>query len=746
MSSKTSSERRLRTVLDQLNGCSCCSKATKGAALVRTCTSSSTTTTTTSSFATYDPIKAQSFVDKYPNVDPDLAIRCYTSQLIGRRPDLVLHGGGNTSVKLVVTNMVGTEMQVLAVKGSGYNLDSIVPKGFPLVDLSHLRKLLNLDVLSDIEMVNELRTHMLDSSSPNPSVETLLHALLPAKFVDHSHADAIVALADLGKDSERLLTQAFQGSGIKLGIVPYAKPGIDLSLLCTHVYRANPDIDAIILLQHGLVTWGDTAKKSYDLHVKCVEIAANFIRERVQQASPVLTANPRASLQRPSDQQRHHLLTSLRGIFSKIGGGHWIVKHRHDDTVFDFVNSNEIEIWSQIGTITPDHVIRTKSLPCLLDINLFSTATPEHICTSAETSIQSYVARYHAYFQRNNERVGGGMVELDPLPRVLLVPGLGLVTVGRKRRDCDISADIYVQTVPVILSCVALIGDYRPVNEVDTFNVEYWELEQRKLKLGAKAPGSLDGQIVYVTGGASGMGLATARLFHEHGAHVFVADVRQDRIHQVLLNDLSGGNCAGMQVDVTNRDEVEASFGMCVDEFGGVDILVSNAGVIVQSSPGMATCPPEDLIKSMAVNFYGHQWTSSAAVKIMLNQNIGGSLLYNISKAPLNPGPALGPYAIAKSAALALMRQYAVEYGKDGIRANAVNADRVMTNLFDMKLVEDRAKARGLTAKQYFSSNLLNRQVFAEDAARAFLHLTLSPKTTAAIVTVDGGNIAAAVR
>jgi len=283
------------------------------------------------------------------------------------------------------------------------------------------------------------------------------------------------------------------------------------------------------------------------------------------------------------------------------------------------------------------------------------------------------------------------------------------------------------------------------------FEVEYWSLEQRKLKLNAKTPGVLDGQIVYISGGASGMGLASAVLFQSKGANVFVVDVRQDRIDAALDNELNHQNnggppAAGMKVDVTQLTQVQASFHRCIDTYGGIDVVISNAGVVVQSSPGMAACEPPVLDKSMAINFYAHQWVSATAVTIMLQQQLGGSLLYNISKAPINPGPKLGPYAIAKSAALALMRQYAVEYGKHGIRANAVNADRVMTNLFDMKLVEERAAARGLTANEYFSSNLLQQQVFAIDAAKAFLHLTLSLKTTAAIITVDGGNIAAAVR
>ena len=483
MTSSAATERRLETLLKQLNGCACsCNKQhnKQGTApLVRVCTSAATATTH-QPFPKYDPKEAQKYINDYPSIDPDLALRCYTSRLIGSRSDLVLHGGGNTSVKLTVQNCVGESIQVLGVKGSGYNLDSIVPKGFPLVDLNHLNKLLNLPALSDVQMVNELRTHLQDNESPNPSVETLLHALLPAKFVDHSHADAIVALADLGDQSETILREAFAGSGIELGIVPYAKPGIDLSLVCTRMYRANPNIDAIILLQHGLVTWGNTAKESYEMHIKCVEIALQFIHSKVQQRTgPLLIPNATAMAGAATNNQRRLVLVLIRGVLSNLEQQHnqqhntshknhrWIVKHRPNQLVLDFCNSKQLATWSQIGTITPDHVIRTKGLPCVLDVDLFGSV---HNDTAAvrqkiKASIQHYVAQYHQYFQRNNDRVGGKMIELDPFPRIFLVPGLGLLTAGRSTKECNISADIYVQTVPVILNCYTLIDRYVPVPE-----------------------------------------------------------------------------------------------------------------------------------------------------------------------------------------------------------------------------------------------------------------------------------------
>ena len=415
-----------------------------------------------------------------------------------------------------------------------------------------------------------------------------------------------------------------------------------------------------------------------------------------------------------------------------------------------FTHSAQCAEWSQIGTITPDHVIRTKGFPMLLhgvSSFLSFSGSKEEAYTALSNfcmkALDQYEEKYHQYFVRNND---GSKIELDPLPRIILIDGIGLVTIGKSLKAVNISADIYEHTVPVIMNCMVL-GGYRPVSELHLFECEYWELEQRKLKLGAKAAGPLDGQVLYVTGGASGIGLATAEAFGKAGAAVFLADVRQDRIdEQVKRLSAMGITVSGSMVDVTNREQVESSVQKAIFAFGGIDCLVSNAGVVVQAAPGMASCPPEDLMKSMKINFLGHQWVTSAVVRAMQAQGTGGCLLFNVSKAPINPGPQLGPYAVAKAATLALMRQYAVEYGAYGIRSNAVNPDRVRTNLFDISLVEERAKSRGLTASQYFASNLLKAEVLAADVASAFLNLALSKKTTGGIYTVDGGNIAASPR
>ncbi|GBG29099.1 DNA/RNA-binding protein KIN17 [Hondaea fermentalgiana] len=716
-------------------------------------------------YPVYDEAEAKAYCERFPEAPAELAIRCYTSNLIGREASLVLHGGGNTSVKLKSKTRVGDEVDVLCVKGSGYNLDSIIPKGFPQVDLVHLRRLLELDSMTDPEMVNEFRTHMLDASSPNPSVETLLHALLPARFVDHSHADAIVALADHSvEEATRLFTEAFGGE-LKFAVVPYHIPGFPLAGAARKVLaEAGDDLDCLILLKHGLFTWGEEARDSYEKHIKAVNLAERYLASREHNA---LTLRPRKE---PSAAFFDRATSVLRGVFAEFsgdvdGGAGWILAYRDSPEVAAFAQSEECDKLSQIGCITPDHVIRTKQVPLVirgLEQGRFYgegedpagvAETPEGdkaLRTYLREQMQAYVDRYHEYFRSNNERVGGTKQELDPLPRVLLVEHFGLFTVARDAKSCSIAADIYEHTVPTLVSSLESSGTFEPVNTEEIFDVEYWSLEQAKLKLGAKAAGALHGKVALITGGGSGIGLQTAVHFAKAGASVFIVDLLPERVSEgvaaVAQATKNKFAVAGAIADVSDPAQVEEAFHKLCVAFGGVDIVVSNAGIVVQAAPGLASVDPAALKKSMDINFYGHHWVSSAGVRRMVAQGTGGALLYNISKAPLNPGPKLGPYCVAKAAALGLMRQYCVEYGDRGIRSNAVNADRVRTNLFDIALVEKRAQARGLTAEQYFKSNLLSVEVSADDVAQAFLSLATARSTTGSIYTVDGGNIAAAPR
>ncbi|MCB9641374.1 MAG: bifunctional aldolase/short-chain dehydrogenase [Myxococcales bacterium] len=672
---------------------------------------------------------AQDAIKKYEAHGEDIALRVYTSQLIGAEDTLVLHGGGNTSVKTTVRNKLGEETEVLAVKGSGWDLKTIEPQGFPCVDLEHCRKLRQLPSLSDEDMVNELRTHMLDFRSPNPSVEALLHAFLPHKFIDHSHADTILSLVDQ-EDAAGICKEIF---GDSLAIVDYIMPGFALSQKAAEVYEANPHVKGLLLLKHGLFTFGDTAKESYERHIEAVTLAENYIQKA--QRRPLTIEHPQ-----PLDEHvTAHLYPTLRSLYHELTGKPWVLHSRINEATRAFASSTEAISWSQIGPITPDHVIRTKPTPCLLrDI----PREPEAMRMHLRNELRAYAERYHAYFTRQQSRAGTAKTELDRLPRVFLIEGLGLVTAAPQEKAASIAADVYEHTIEAIQDAMA-VGHYQPVSEADIFDMEYWSLEQAKL--GKSSAPALQGQVAYVTGAASGIGFACAKVFAKAGAHLYLIDIQAEKLQEAAQQlRKSGASVAWQLVDVTDAAAVRSSFEHCVRQYGGVDIVISNAGAAFQAP--MIECEDELLEKSFALNFFSHQYIAQAACKVMQQQRYGGSLLFNVSKAALNPGPQFGPYATAKAAAMALMKQYALEGAPHRIRANAVNADRIRTGLFTDEFVQQRAAARGLEPEAYFRANLLGVEVYAEDVAQAFLHLALAEKTTATILTVDGGNIAASPR
>jgi NAD(P)-dependent dehydrogenase (short-subunit alcohol dehydrogenase family) len=413
----------------------------------------------------------------------------------------------------------------------------------------------------------------------------------------------------------------------------------------------------------------------------------------------------------------------------------WIFDFRSGPEIEDFVNGRDLARYGQQGTATPDHVIRTKPKPLI-------TPPPdaddlEGFAAAAKKAMVAYEAEYRAYFARNNVRHDGKKKELDPAPRVILVPGLGLFGLGASKGEARVAADLAETNVDVITAAES-IGSYEVIPESDVFDIEYWSLEQAKLGKAREKP--LARRVVLVTGGGSGIGAATAAAFHAEGAEVAVLDLDQAKADGIAkpLGALA------IACDVTDPKAVEHAFARVVETYGGVDIIVSNAGAAWQGAIGSV----EDAVlrQSFDLNFWAHQWLARAAVRVFKAQHTGGWLLFNVSKQPLNPGPEFGPYGIPKAATLALMRQYAVDYGPDGIRANAVNADRIRTGLLTDTMIAQRAKARGVTADDYMAGNLLRLEVTANDVARAFVHLALSAKTTAAVLTVDGGNIAAAPR
>jgi rhamnose utilization protein RhaD (predicted bifunctional aldolase and dehydrogenase)/NAD(P)-dependent dehydrogenase (short-subunit alcohol dehydrogenase family) len=678
--------------------------------------------------------EAQDLVARYAGrgVPTDLALRVYTTRLLGQNPKLVLHGGGNTSVKLHLSDLMGDETEVLCVKGSGWDMGQIEPAGLPAVRLEPLRRLRTRDALSDEEMVAIQRANLIEPSAPTPSVETLLHAFLPHKFVDHTHATAVLSLIDQ-PDGEAISAEIYDG---QMGIVPYIMPGFALAKKAADVFEATPDALGLILHKHGIFTFADTAREAYERMIDMVSRAEARLR-RGRKSVFVTSQLPQqlSSLERAAP--------IVRGACSlpdtKGTGAFWrlILDFRSSPAVLNYVNGAELARYSQAGVVTPDHTIRTKNWPLVVPAP--ENGREDLFKQSVRTAVAEFTARYRAYFERNNDRCQRSKRMLDPLPRVVMVPGVGLFGLGRSKAAAAVAADLAEAAIEAITDAEA-IGHFESISEADMFDVEYWSLEQAKLGKQTEKP--LAGQIAAVTGAAGTIGGATARAFARAGAEVALLDVDEEAARRQARS--IGGTAMAAHCDVTNPTSVAAAFARVAETFGGVDVVVSNAGAAWQGRIGEVD---EAVLRaSFELNFYGHQRVAQAAVKIMLAQETGGCLLFNVSKQAVNPGPNFGPYGLPKAATLLLMRQYALDYGAQGIRANAVNADRIRSGLLTDDMITTRSKSRGVSEQEYMSGNLLGREVTADDVAQAFVDQALALKTTANVMTVDGGNIAAALR
>lgn len=654
----------------------------------------------------------------------DLALRVYTTRLLGGEPKLVLHGGGNTSVKTRMADISGQTIDVLCVKGSGWDMGTIEAPGLPAVRLNPLRELEGLQALSDEDMVNVQRSNLLDAKSPNPSVETLLHAFLPHKFIDHTHSNAVLALTDQ-PDGAELAADVY---GKRAALVPYVMPGFALAKKCSEVGKAHPDVEGLILLKHGIFSMGATAEEAYVRMIDLVTLA----EKRLAKATRKIFAGATLPAKAPSVAEIAPLLRGLMSIPSKGGGREaaqrFVLEFRTNADILAFAGGREIGRYSQQGPVTPDHAIRTKGVP-------FVAPAPEagkldEFTEAAKAALDKYIADYRAYFARHNAKQMPPKKELDPIPRVVMVPGVGLFGLGNTLKDAKIAADLAETTVAVIADAERL-GRYECIPEPDIFDIEYWSLEQAKLS--AAAEKSLARRIAVVTGGSSGIGAATAAALSREGAEVVVLD-----------RDVSKVKGFAIACDVTKPAEVRAAFDRIAATYGGVDIVVSNAGAAWQGKIG--SVDEKVLRESFELNFWAHQSVAQNAVRIMKAQGLGGCLLFNASKQAVNPGADFGPYGLPKAATMFLSRQYAVDHGADGIRSNAVNADRIRSGLLTDAMIAQRSKARGLSEADYMGGNLLGLEVTAEDVAQAFVALAKAPKTTGAVVTVDGGNIAAALR
>jgi rhamnose utilization protein RhaD (predicted bifunctional aldolase and dehydrogenase)/NAD(P)-dependent dehydrogenase (short-subunit alcohol dehydrogenase family) len=673
---------------------------------------------------------AAGYIPRY--INPDVALRIYTSHLLGREPRLVLHGGGNTSVKTIETDLLGNETAVLRVKGSGWDLASIEPVGLPAVRLEPLLKLEQLEQLTDEAMVNYLRGCLMDSSAPTPSVETLLHAFLPHKYIDHSHALDVLALVD--QDSgDNIPRQVFGG---RVGYVPYIMPGFSLAKAAASVYRRNLQVEGLLLMKHGLFTFGDSARQSYTRTIELSNLAAEFVQKNRRTPVFVSRSWPEKEIARQAD-----VAPILRGCLANSVEAsspvRWILDFRTSDQILEFVSGRDLAEYANRGTVTPDHLIRTKAKPLILSFPVAGALAEFRRATGG--AVADYVGRYQEYFDRNNSRLEKPKSPLDSVPRIAVVPGCGFFGIGKSAGEAAVVADIAETWIEAVTSAEA-IGRFCSLDESRQFEMEYWSLEQAKLRT-APEP-RLARQVVLITGGAGTIGRAIGRAFAREGAEVALADLdgnKADEVARGIKESAFGAAC-----DVTDAESVKGFFDRVCERFGGADIVVSNAGA-AWSGP-IATISDNLLRNSFELNFFAHQLVAQNAVRVMRWQETGGAILFNISKQAINPGPNFGAYGIPKAATLALARQYALEHGRDKIRVNVVNADRIRSGLLTDDMIRSRAQSRGLTEKDYMSGNLLGCEVTAEDVAQAFVNHALALKTTGDVTTVDGGNVAAFLR
>lgn len=675
----------------------------------------------------------------------------YASRLLGRDDRLVMHGGGNTSVKSVLTDIIGNHANVIFIKASGVNLASVDAQDFTPVRIEPLRKLQQMydsgqrhseeDIrrFSTREFKNflflnlfTLTDHMV-SRSLTPSIETLLHAFLPHKYIFHSHSLALLTLSNQ-TGADRLCREAL---GAGYGMVPYIQPGLGLARLAHDAYEANPSIEGMVLHKHGLVTFGDTAKEAYDRMIDGV----NRIEERIASAErKVFAVTPKPAAIAPVEE----VASIIRGAcaYEKTPGEKdyqsFILEFRTSPALLDYLGTAELESLSRKGAMTPDFIIRTKNHPLVVPAP--DAADTEGFRKAVRERVEQFQSEYRSYFERQQQATGMDVAMIDPMPRVVLVPGLGLFGLGRSIADARLTADIAEHSALAMFDAES-IGCFESISEKDAFEIEYWDMEQAKVRKNRNG-GEFAGKVVMVTGGAGAIGLATARAFKQKGAEIVIMDLDPASLEKAA-GELGSGTLA-IPCDVTDAASVRSAFDTICRTYGGLDIVVSNVGVALQGRIGDVSA--ELLRKSFEINFFSHQTIAQNAVRIMRRQGIGGVLLFNVSKQAVNPGPDFGPYGLPKAATLFLLRQYALDHGRDGIRANGVNADRIRSGLLTPEMIKARSAARGLSEREYMAGNLLSLEVTAEDVADAFVHLALETKTTGSITTVDGGNIAAALR
>lgn len=638
----------------------------------------------------------------------DLAQRVYTSRLLGRDKTLGLHGGGNTSVKIRERNVLGEEEEILYVKGSGWDLESIETAGFAPVRMAHLLALAKLPALSDPQMVNELRTHMTRADAPSPSVEAILHAVLPHKYVDHTHADAVVTVTNTPGGLERV--REIYGDSVVT--IPYVMPGFDLARVCAERFAAEAGAAAIgmILMNHGVFSFGATARESYERMIELVDRAEQYLKRQGAWELPIGAAHR-------SEGPIRGELAALRRELSDVAGFPMVLMSPGDRLGITFARHADVQTLSQQGPATPDHVIRTKRLPLL------------------GRDVKAYQAAYRDYFATHEPGAQERKTILDQAPRVVIDPAFGVCAAGRNAQDAAIVHDIYQHTIEVILRAAAL-GGYHALPAKDVFDMEYWDLEQAKLRKGGKAP-AFSGEIVLITGAAKGIGRACVDAFLQRGAAVVGLD-----IDPVIGELYARPDYLGIACDVTDEDAVRDALERTVRTFGGLDMLVLNAGIF----PGgrrIDALSMEEWRRVMQVNLDANLTLMRECHPLLRLAPRSGRVVMIGSKNVPAPGPGAAAYSASKAALTQLVRVAALEWGADNIRINTLHPNAVFdTAIWSEDVLQARARHYGLTVEQYKTNNVLKVEVTSRDVAELAAELCgpLFAKTTGAQVPVDGGN------
>jgi rhamnose utilization protein RhaD (predicted bifunctional aldolase and dehydrogenase)/NAD(P)-dependent dehydrogenase (short-subunit alcohol dehydrogenase family) len=642
--------------------------------------------------------------------DKPVEMRAYTSRLLGLETGLVLHGGGNTSVKTTEYDFFGEQVETLHVKGSGWDLASIEPAGFSPVRMSVLLKLAACDTLSDTDMVREQRASMLNPNAPNPSVEAILHALIPFRFVDHSHSDAVVTLTNTA-GGEKIIQELY---GERVVVIPYVMPGFALAK-AVREQTAGIDwstITGLILMNHGVFTFHDDPKESYERMIRIVCAAEQYLKdngaeeERISGPSTVLTTKEALHFAR------------FRKSVSTAAGRAMLAHFDGRPEVTGFARRKNVVSLSTRGPVTPDHVIHTKRIAAILE-------------TEPEEAVSDFVEEYQAYFSR---WARPGITALDPAPRWAVWPGRGTIAMGPNVKRMRVVRDIIQHTTKAIQSAECL-GGWKALPEKDIFDVEYWELEQAKLKRNTASP-TLAGKVALVTGAASGIGAATVRALLEAGAAVAALDISPK-----VVELYPQPNVLPIVCDVTHTDQMQRVLAEITSHFGGLDILISNAGSFPASQP-IEEITPIDWTETIDLNLTSHQQLLTLATPY-LKHGVDSAVVYIASKNVPAPGPGVAAYSAAKAGLTQFARVAALELGKFGIRVNILHPNAVFdTGIWSTERIEQRAVNYGLSTEEYKKNNVLGVTVTSKQVADLAVAMAspLFHSTTGAQVPIDGGN------